>query len=132
MLLDSLVLAALTTLGCSLTFSRFPKEIKQFIIDHALWSDVGALFLTYWFLGGTITALIAGSMVSCFTSILLYIAQNEEDFMYLFDMRDAIKDQLDRVQKVLKTKGDTYRAKRLSAMQNVNVVQIEETVLVNG
>lgn len=72
-------------------------------------TDLIALVLTYMLMGSTLTALLAGAMVGIFTSILLHIANNQQDFLYLFDFQDTVRDQLEKVKVYLSQKGQEYR-----------------------
>lgn len=65
-------------------------------------------------LGGTLTALFAASMMGCMVSAMLHIANNSEDFLYLYDMKNMLKDKLEEVKLALNEYGKKYRESKLA------------------
>lgn len=112
MLSDAFALALLTTAGAMMVYKKLPSKVKRFLEKHALMTDLVSLVLTYLLLGGTLTALAAGAMVGIFVSGLLHIANNKEDFLYLFDFIDACKAQLASLNKTLSEFGKEYRLRK--------------------
>lgn len=122
MIINGLTLAVLTTTGLIILYKKIPRKVRRFIERHHLLADAVALLFTYILLGGTLTALFAAALVGLFTSALLYIANNPENFMYLYDLRDAIKDKLNELKAKLNELGMDYRTYK----QN-NVRQLGES-----
>jgi hypothetical protein len=109
MLTDALVLSAFSTLGFILTYQKLPKTVQRFLVRHGVFTDIVTFGLTYVTLGSSLTALTAGAMVAIFTSMLIHIAANPNDFMYLYDLRDYIKDLLNSTKARLSDYGQKYR-----------------------
>lgn len=65
-------------------------------------------------LGGTLTALFAASMMGCMISAMLHIANNKEDYLYLYDVGNMIKDKLEEAKLTLSEYGKKYRESKLS------------------
>lgn len=107
-------LAVLTTSGFMLIYSKLPRKVRKFIEKHSLVADLLALIMTYHLLGGTLTALIAASLCGIFVSVLLHVSANEQDFLFLFDLKDAIKKQLNEAKKAAQKFGQAYREKKLA------------------
>lgn len=112
MLSNAFALALLTTGAVLWIYRKFPHKLRSFIEEHSLLADIVALVLTYLLLGGTLTALVAGAMVGLMTSALLHIAANEQDFLFLYDLRDFLKDKAIVANQVLKDYGRVYREQR--------------------
>lgn len=113
MLSTAFSLALLTTGAAIIVYKKLPRKVRRFIEKHSLLTDLVALIAIYALLGGTLTALFAGAMCGIMISILLHITNNEEDFMFLYDARDFIKEQLVQAKEVLAVYGQQYRAKKL-------------------
>jgi O-antigen/teichoic acid export membrane protein len=111
-------LAVITTGGAYLIYDKLPAKIKKFIVKHSLLSDVLAFIAVYMILGGTLTALIAAAMMGVMVSLMLHIANNKKDYLYLYDLRDMIKDKLSAAQKALSEYGDMYRQRKLNEAGN--------------
>jgi hypothetical protein len=88
--------------------------VKRFVDKHPILVDVITFLLTYFTLGSSLTALTAGSMVAIMTSIFIHINTHHDDFLYLFDLRDFIKDQFQVAKTSLNKMGEDYRQKKLS------------------
>lgn len=119
MISNAVALALLTTAGFWCIWRKLPRKVRRFIIKHNLAADVVALLLTYMLLGGTLTALTAGALVGLLTSALLYVAENESEFLYLSDFGDWMKDRLSSVKSYLKEAGEQYRQKKLAEANGV-------------
>lgn len=113
MLSNAVALALLTTAGFIVIYKKLPRKVRRFIEKYSLATDLFALILVYMLLGGTLTALVAGALCGLMISILLYVANNPEDFLYLYDLRDFMKDKLALAKETLNTYGEVYRSKRV-------------------
>ena len=122
MLSNAFALALVTTGGCYAIYSKLPRKVRRFIQKYGLLADMTALVGTYMLLGGTLTALMAGALVGLFTSALLHIANNQEDFLYLYDLRDMLRDRLTEAKQALSEYGQNYR--RAKELNNLNIVQV--------
>lgn len=105
-------LALLTTTGFYLVYSKLPRKVRKFIETHSLLTDIATLIAVYMLLGGTLTALMAGAMCGIFVSMFLHVVNNKEDFLFLYDLRDLIKEYLVTAKNALKIYGQEYRKKR--------------------
>ena len=72
MLLEATVLGTASLVGFGLTWTRLPKGIKQYCIEHPLITDIVATYATYEVLGRGTTALIGCGIVSVVVSLILY------------------------------------------------------------
>jgi hypothetical protein len=115
MLVTAFTLAVLTTSGFFVIYRKLPRKVRRFLEKHSLGTDAVALLLTYMLLGGTLTALIAGALVGLMTSALLFISQHPEDFEFLADVSQVIKDGLTKLKAMAKEFGAEYRANKLEA-----------------
>lgn len=113
MLSSAVSLAIATTAGCVIVYQKMPRKIRKFLERHSLMTDLFTLVAVYMLLGGTLTALMAGALCGLFVSALLHIANNEEDFLYLYDLRDFIKTQLVAAKCALTEYGKQYRMRSL-------------------
>ncbi len=107
--MDALVLAVLSTVGFVMTYKKLPRKIRRFLAKHGVITDILTFVLTYFTLGGSLTALTAGAMVAIFTSMLITIAENPNDFMYIYDFMDAAKTQMAAAKQALDQFGEEYR-----------------------
>ena len=112
MLSNAFSLAIATTAGFWIVYKKLPNKVKAQIIRFGLIADLVALIGTYLLLGGTLTALMSGALVGLFTSVLLHVANNKEEFEYLYDAADFIKDKLGEVKNFLSAYGKSYREKK--------------------
>jgi hypothetical protein len=79
-----------------------------------IFSDIIAFLLTYLLMGGTMTAIFAGIIVSLLTHSLLYIVANPNDFLYIPDFLSVVKSNLEKLKDTLKEVGTEYREKKMS------------------
>ena len=114
MLMNALILATMSITACILIYKKLPRKIRKVLEKHTLLSDAIALALTYALLGGTLTALLAAAMVGVFTSILLEIAKDPESYMFVFDLRDVIKEKLALLKESVNEYGRNYNKKKLA------------------
>lgn len=71
MIFNAIVLATVTFVGMVLIFMKLPKIIKKIMLKGDLITDIGCAALTYMFLGGTATAIIAAGLVGIMVSASL-------------------------------------------------------------
>lgn len=111
MLTTAASLAVLTTVGCLIIYNKLPRRIRKFIEKHSLLTDLLCLIGIYMLLGGTLTALFAASMCGLAISVLLHIANHPDDFLYLYDLRDFLKEKMKDAKLMLDAYGHAYREK---------------------
>ena len=112
MISNAIALAILTTAGCIIVYQKLPRKVRKMIEKYSLMTDLIALIAVYYLLGGTLTALMAGAMCGLFVSVLLHIANNSEDYLYLYDMRGFLREKLEEAKVALNIYGQTYKAKK--------------------
>lgn len=112
MLLDAMILATLSVIGFAMVYKKLPRKLRKFLEKHALFTDTMALLLTYSLFGGTLTALIAGALVGIMTSMLLHIANNPDDFMFLYDTIEMMNEKINALKKYFNTYGKEYKAEK--------------------
>jgi Ca2+/Na+ antiporter len=112
MLVDATILAILSAVGLIALFAKLPRQIRRFLLKHAVFTDFITFFLTYYTLGGTLTALTAGAIVGIITSALMYIASNPNDFLYLYDFYGFLKNKVQDLKEHLNEYGQRYREQR--------------------
>lgn len=122
MLTTAASLAILTTIGCLIIYNKLPRRIRKFIEKHSLLTDLLCLIGIYMLLGGTLTALFAASMCGLAVSILLHIANNPDDYLYLYDLRDFLKTKMKDAKEMLDAYGKTYRERNAAQPGNVHTV----------
>ena len=105
-------LALLTTSGCYIVYTKLPRKVRRFLQKYSLLTDVATLMAVYMVLGGTLTALMAGAMCGIFVSVLLHVANNKDDYLYLYDLRDFIKEKAAEMKVALNAYSETYRSNR--------------------
>ena len=109
---NAFALATVTTGGFIIIYQKLPRRVRKFMEKHQLMTDLAACIAVYAFLGGTLTALMAGAIVGVYVSILLKIAENKEDFLYLYDLRDWVRENLRAAKDMLNDYGKKYREKK--------------------
>lgn len=111
---NAIALSILTTAGVMFIWKKLPLWLRNFFLKHDLLTDVIALVGTYLLFGGTVTALMAGALVGIYTSALLYIAKNPEEFVFLDDMfamgRSWIRSGMDRLKNYARELSQNHRA----------------------
>lgn len=122
MLSNALALAVITTAGCVIVYQKLPRKVRRFLEKYSLMTDLATLIAVYALLGGTLTALAAGAFCGLFVSIMLHIANHKEDFLYLYDLRDFLKEKAAMAKIVLNEYGKAYRTKK----QGDNVADMPE------
>lgn len=76
MVYNAIVLAIVTFLGMALIYYKLPAFVRRIILKGDLITDVGVAGVTYLFLGGTATALIAAGIVGILVSMSLSYSKN--------------------------------------------------------
>ena len=112
MLLESTILAGITAAGFFNIFNKLPKTVRDFAIKHPLMMEIFMLLLTYGFLGFTIMAHMAGGQIVLMTACGLYIAGHKENFLYLWDAKNAIDTWLGELKKSMNERGKRYREEK--------------------
>ena len=85
MVYNAIVLAIVTFLGMALIYYKLPAFVRRIILKGDLITDVGVAGVTYLFLGGTATALIAAGIVGILVSMSLSYSKN----MYIANLEKA-------------------------------------------
>ncbi len=119
MLMDALVLSILSTVGFVMTYKKLPRKVRRFLAKYGVFTDVVTFVLTYFTLGGSLTALTAGAMVAIWTSMLITIAEHPEDYLYIYDAIKVVKEQMAAAKKTLNQFGKDYRARKQQEDGNV-------------
>ena len=78
MIIDSLILAAITGAGFYLIFNQLPLKARLWLLNHRLVTRIGCAIGVYGLLGGTLTALFAAGFLDLFVGILLNILGDKE------------------------------------------------------
>lgn len=104
-------------MGLVLLFTKLPRKVRRFLTKHAVFTDFVTFILTYYTLGGSLTALTAGAIVGVVTSALLYIHDHPEDFMYLYDLYEALKIQVKSLKESLNKYGQQYRDSKTPVLE---------------
>ena len=111
MLVTAMTLALLTTIGFLAIYLKLPRNIRKFILKHALITDISTLLGIYILLGGTLTALLAAAMCGLSVSLLLYITKNKEHFIYLEDLCEIILNNFKKIEEKIEQSVRGYKLK---------------------
>lgn len=128
MLSTAIALAVVTTGSVFIIYDKLPKRVKKFIVKHSLMSDILAFIAVYFILGGTLTALLAAAIMGVFISIMLHVANNEEDYLYLYDLRNMLKEKLTSAKEVLNEYGAMYRKRRSNETSDSRAHETHSTI----
>ena len=71
MIFNAIVLATVTYIGMVLIFIKLPNVVRKVMLKGDLITDIGCCAVTYMFLGGTATAIIAAGIVGIMVSASL-------------------------------------------------------------
>jgi hypothetical protein len=112
MLMNAFTLATVTFIGAVILYSKLPRKVRRFIARFHLIFDLATLIGIYILFGQTATALIAGAIVGILTSIGLHVAKNEDEFLYIYDLKDFIKEQLAAAKEALNAYSSKYREQK--------------------
>lgn len=124
MLSTAASLAILTTAAAIVVYNKLPRRIRRFLEKHSLMTDILCLFATYHLLGGTITALLAAGMVSLAVSGLLEIANNEQKYLVIYDLKRHIKQKVNNVKDSLNDYCEAYKQQKQLDMSRMQESQI--------
>lgn len=105
-------LALLTAVGGYIIYKKLPPKAKHLITKYHFLTDLFALIGVYVLFGGTVTALLAGAIVSIIVSVLLHIANHPEDYEWLHDAIERIKAALRQFQTYLIQMNQKYKEKK--------------------
>ncbi len=126
MLMDAFVLACLSTVGLAFTYRKLPRKTRRWLEKYGLFTDFLTAVLTYFLLGGTLTALTAGVMVGIFTSALMYILANPDDFLYIWDLKRAMEIKLQELKRDLNEFGKQYRERQQGMVYDAHLTEPTE------
>lgn len=90
MLFNACILAIVTFIGGCLVWRKLPRRVRRWLQKQDLITDVIMLCLAYLALGGTLTALLAASLVGVMVSVALYVANHPEQFGWLFQSIELV------------------------------------------
>lgn len=91
MMFNAFVLATITFIGGCVIWSKLPRKVRRWLQKQDLITDVLMLLAAYIVLGGTVTALLAASIVGVMVSACLYVANHEDEFEWLFELIEQAK-----------------------------------------
>lgn len=101
MIVDALVLSTATGAGAWLIFNQLPLSVRNWLMNHRLFTRVICALGTYTLLGGTLTALFAAAFLDIMVGTLLNILadQNAAESLrrlgqYLSGLRQKVVDFL--------------------------------------
>ena len=80
MLANATIFAGLSAMGLVFVFKKLPPKVQEFLLKHAILTEIITFLLTYVTMGGTLTALFAGSIVSTITTLLLHIRSHPKEY----------------------------------------------------
>lgn len=110
MLSNAFALAILST-GCLyFLYTRLPASAKKWLIDHSLFTDITVMIITFWILGGSVTALFASAVVDLLISMMLHIAKHPTDYQWIFDCLNTVKDLVAKLKDYLLQFNTQYKA----------------------
>lgn len=113
MLSTAVALSVITVGGFIAVYSKMPRPVRRFLEKHSLLTDVICLIGTYYFLGGTITALIAAGLVGLMVSGLLEIVNNKEQYLILYDAKRFVQKKLSQMKNAINNYCEEYKQKQL-------------------
>lgn len=101
MILNSLLLAAITGTGFFLIFNRLPLKIRLWLHNHMLATRVGCAVLAYTLLGGTLTALFSAAWLDLFVSVIMHLQSKPETHTAISRLGAYIKTMYNKIAKVV-------------------------------
>lgn len=116
MLDNAITLAVLISGAFYMAYKKLPRNVRKWIVKHNFIVDLMCMLLTYWTLGGTVTALLAGAMVDIIISCMLHVAEHPEDFIWLFDIVERVKQFFRDLQTRLKEMNEKYKKEHPDAV----------------
>ena len=82
MILDGIILGALTWLSMIFSFMHLPKIIKNFLLKHLVFTDFLSVALTFIFLSGiskSITSVIASIFCGLLVNLTLILTRESQE-----------------------------------------------------
>ena len=107
---NALSLAIVSVIGGVFIFNKLPSKIKKLLIKYGLFTDLACAIGIYILFQGTVTALFAAGFVGIIISAILHIANNKDDFLYIYDLKNFIVEQAKKAQAALTQYGRQYRS----------------------
>ncbi len=117
MFLDAAVLAALAGVSIIYLSERVPKRVKDFFRKNNIAADITAFLVAYTMFGGTIAAVLAGVLLIGVVESLIHVANNADDFLYLWDLKRGLAESVDALKKGLRDYGQEYKATRVTVLE---------------
>ena len=112
MISTAFTLACLITASLFFLYNHLPREVRKWILNHGLLVDFIVMCATFLSLGTSVTALIASAIVDLFVSAAIYVMNHPDDFSFVFDTIEVVKDMLKKAQIRLKILNDEWKANR--------------------
>lgn len=103
MVVNALILSAITITGCLIVYSKLPQKIRTYVEKYSLITDGLSLLFLYYFLGGTLVALLASAVSGLVISILLYIASHKNQYPEIVKFFAIAQQYLDNMLGMLNT-----------------------------
>jgi hypothetical protein len=101
LLVDSMILAAITGTGMWLIFKKLPLKMRLWLNNHMLVTRFGCAILTYTILGGTLHALFAAAWIDLFVSVVMHLYSKPDTHTAMTRLGAYIKTMYDKVAKVI-------------------------------
>ena len=101
MVLNSLLLAAITGTGLFLIFNKLPLKMRLWLHNHMLVTRFGCAVLTYTVLGGSVTALFAAAWLDLFVSVVMHLYSKPETHTAMTRLGAYIKVMYNKIAKVV-------------------------------
>lgn len=96
MILDGLVLGAITGGGFYLIYKQLPLSVRLWLHNHMLLTRVTCAIGVYALLGGTLTAMFAAAWLDLLIGCIMALMKNEETATALDRMGAYLKDTYDK------------------------------------
>lgn len=113
MISTAFTLACLITASLFFLYNHLPREVRKWILKHGLLVDFIVMCVTFLSLGTSVTALIASAIVDLFVSVAIYIMNHQDDYSFIFDTIEMIKNMLKKAQTRLKELNQEWKANRI-------------------
>jgi hypothetical protein len=101
LIVDSMVLAAITATGFWLIFKKLPLKVRLWLNNHLLVTRMGCAVLTYTLLGGTLHALFAAAWLDLFATVMMHLYSKPETQATMSRLGAYIKAMYDKVAKAV-------------------------------
>jgi hypothetical protein len=95
LLLEPFLLALVVVSGSILVYRHLPKKIRKLIRALGGLVSISALVGVYYYCGRNLQALMAGLMTSVKIFALIYAANHPDELLFLYDLRDMIKKEME-------------------------------------